>query len=152
MSDHLSLYTYGQHNLVHTHKFLGRYSNCFQFSTQRSVKFSTHRVCRIVAATPWVSPLCMIQHMCTTTIKRNKFEGWATTPMRPGSGMCATTNCFTKQAGSCDPKNCRDPKEFPPLLSSFPPSTSPHESEQWHAHLELLQKPAAPKGLAILQD
>lgn len=45
------------------------------------MEFPTHRVCCIVAATPWACPLCMTEHICPTTIRRHKFEWWATTLM-----------------------------------------------------------------------
>ena len=71
MFDHPSLCTCGQHSLVNTHKFLGWHSDCLEVSARKSVKFPAHRVCCIVAATPWVCPWCMTQCNYTTTILHN---------------------------------------------------------------------------------
>ena len=117
MPNHPSLYTCGQHSLVHTHKLLGRYFDCHEFLARTSVKLLAYRVCCIVAATPWACPMCMTEHRCITTIGRNKF--W-----RMGNDSHAIFTMVRVQASGCDFKNCEDSEESPPLLSSFPLSTS----------------------------
>ena len=80
MPNHPILCKCGQHSLVCTHKFLGRYYDCHEFFARRSINFLAHGVCCIVAATPWAYPVCMARGRCKTTIGRNKFKGWAMTP------------------------------------------------------------------------
>ena len=75
MPNHPCLRTSGQHSSVRTHKFLGRYSDQHRFSARRAIELPAHKVCCIVAATPWACPMHMAGNRCTTTIGRNKFKG-----------------------------------------------------------------------------
>ena len=82
ISNDPSIRTCGQHNFVLTHKFPARYSNCCETCARRCVEHPAHRVCCIVATTPWACSMCMAEKRCTTAVGRNKFKRWAATPMQ----------------------------------------------------------------------